>query len=641
MGSEDHGVEGYFRVTVTHPHASMCPWVIGVSVRSFTLGRKRALYTTRNAVAFALCTTLAASHVTVSAQPSAPDEQGQVSNANTSAGSSETSVAELIAALSESDSRVATLELEMGKLREAVNKALVDLRDAQARAEQARQGVSSARKELDKTQAQIEKAQEKLNEISRAAYRNGASSPGIAGVSGNGSSEDALARRTYLRISAEKQREAIDKLDRLRTQQANKESKLRQARNHAEAQEAEAIDAQESAQRAIDENAAQLSAQQREHQSLVSQRDKAQSELDSVRGPAASSGSEREAYDSARAQHKTKEREAQRATAAVQEAKKAQEKAEKAADEAAKRVKRENQPSTSQTTSQEAANQEAQRQAQAQRDAEAAAKLAEEARKKAEQEAENERKAQKARDAALAASSAAAAALVAVSQPEHATLDDPYLNLLSSAAEAFANAERSTGGEAGTATQQPIAAVQNPEGSAQEPEQEGSGLNLDLVTLDTNESVTEEVSKAVANVSSNQKVEAAIARAMSQVGVPYVWGGGNANGPTRGLNDGGLAAAHGDHKKVGFDCSGLVLYAFAGAGISLAHYTGYQYNAGKHVSPSEMQRGDLIFYGPGGSQHVAIYLGNGQMIEAPNSGSVVSVVPVRYSGMSEYVVRLV
>lgn len=611
-------------------------------MRSFTRGRKRARNTMRSAVAFALCTTLATSHLPVSAQPSAPS-QSQVNESNAAVGSSASRVAQLVAAISESDSRVAKLELDMGNLREAVNKALVDLKDAQARAEQARQSVASARKDLDSTQSEIEKAQAKLDEISRAAYRKGATAPGIAGVSGKGSSEDALVRQTYLRTSAEKQRATIERLDQLRTEQANEESKLRHARDHAEAQEAKALSAQQRAQSAIDENAQQLSEQQREHESLVSQRDEAQKELDSSRGLADSLSSDLQSFDSARANREAKEKEAERASASARQAEEEQKEAEREADNASQRVRdlEQVQDIVAEPDSEVVANEEARRQAEARREAEAAIQEAEEAKRKAEQEAENERKAQEARDAALAASSAAAAALVAASQPEHSTLDDPYLNLLSSAAQAITEAESSTGGEAGAATQQPIAAVQNPQSSVTEVDSDESGLDLDLVNLETNETVTEEASKVVSDASANQKVETAIARAMSQVGVPYVWGGGDANGPTRGLNDGGLGAAHGDQNKVGFDCSGLVIYAYAGAGISLPHYSGYQYNSGKQVSPSEMQRGDLIFYGPGGSQHVAIYLGNGQMIEAPNSGSVVSVVPVRYAGMSEYVVRLV
>ena len=54
-----------------------------------------------------------------------------------------------------------------------------------------------------------------------------------------------------------------------------------------------------------------------------------------------------------------------------------------------------------------------------------------------------------------------------------------------------------------------------------------------------------------------------------------------------------------------------------------------------------MKRGDMIFYGPGGSQHVALYLGDGMMLEAPYSGEVVKVNPVRWDGMSPFVVRMV
>lgn len=123
-----------------------------------------------------------------------------------------------------------------------------------------------------------------------------------------------------------------------------------------------------------------------------------------------------------------------------------------------------------------------------------------------------------------------------------------------------------------------------------------------------------------------------IRRAMSQLGVPYSWGGGNANGPSRGIDQ--------NANTVGFDCSGLMLYAF-GVGIKLEHYSGSQYNAGRKIPSSQMRRGDLIFYGPNASQHEAMYLGDGMMIEAPYTGSVVKISPVRTSGMTPYVTRLI
>ena len=130
-----------------------------------------------------------------------------------------------------------------------------------------------------------------------------------------------------------------------------------------------------------------------------------------------------------------------------------------------------------------------------------------------------------------------------------------------------------------------------------------------------------------------QASEYVIRRAMSQMGVPYSWGGGTAAGPGRGIDEGAGT--------VGFDCSGLILYAFAGVGIKLPHYSGSQYNMGRKIPTAQMRRGDVIFYGPGGSQHVTLYLGQGQMLEAPYTGSNVKISPVRTSGMTPYVIRYI
>ncbi|WP_147124150.1 NlpC/P60 family protein, partial [Nocardia neocaledoniensis] len=142
-------------------------------------------------------------------------------------------------------------------------------------------------------------------------------------------------------------------------------------------------------------------------------------------------------------------------------------------------------------------------------------------------------------------------------------------------------------------------------------------------------------------VTGSAAIETVIDRAMSQLGVTYAWGGGDEDGPTLGIRDGGTGDAHGDYNKVGFDCSGLMLYAFAGIGVSLPHYSGYQYNAGTRVDVEDRERGDMLFWGPGGSAHVALYLGDGTMIEAPESGDVVKISPVREDGIMPYAVRIV
>ncbi|KDE96760.1 NlpC/P60 family peptidoglycan endopeptidase RipB (plasmid) [Mycolicibacterium crocinum] len=134
-------------------------------------------------------------------------------------------------------------------------------------------------------------------------------------------------------------------------------------------------------------------------------------------------------------------------------------------------------------------------------------------------------------------------------------------------------------------------------------------------------------------VSGAQAIEYVIRRAGSQIGVPYSWGGGNLTGPSAGIDSGA--------NTIGFDCSGLTRYAYAGVGILLPRWSGDQYNAGRKVPPSQAKRGDLLFWGPGGSQHEAIYLGGGQMLEAQQTGVPVKVSPVRMAGMTPYVARVI
>jgi cell wall-associated NlpC family hydrolase len=115
--------------------------------------------------------------------------------------------------------------------------------------------------------------------------------------------------------------------------------------------------------------------------------------------------------------------------------------------------------------------------------------------------------------------------------------------------------------------------------------------------------------------------------AHSQLGVPYSWGGGDEDGPTLGV------AGPGKHQKaglrtVGFDCSGLVTFAWAKAGVHLDSYTGFQWVEGRHVALDRLRPGDLVFFAkdvgdPATIHHVGIYSGNGWMIDAPHTGAVV------------------
>lgn len=120
--------------------------------------------------------------------------------------------------------------------------------------------------------------------------------------------------------------------------------------------------------------------------------------------------------------------------------------------------------------------------------------------------------------------------------------------------------------------------------------------------------------------------QTAVNAAISQLGVPYSWGGGTASGPSYGFGPGAGVK--------GFDCSGLTLYAWAQAGVYLYHSAQMQYDSAPHVALSQLQPGDLVFYGSSSTtiSHVSIYVGGGQVIHAPNHTTVVKYGTVNMSG---------
>ncbi len=117
---------------------------------------------------------------------------------------------------------------------------------------------------------------------------------------------------------------------------------------------------------------------------------------------------------------------------------------------------------------------------------------------------------------------------------------------------------------------------------------------------------------APAQVPGSPNAQVAVQTALAQVGKPYQWG---AAGPNS------------------FDCSGLTMYAWAAAGVSLPHSAAMQYGVTRHVSLSAIQPGDLLFYYSPIS-HVAMYVGGGRMVEAPHTGAYVQVVPMRTSDLT-------
>jgi cell wall-associated NlpC family hydrolase len=110
-------------------------------------------------------------------------------------------------------------------------------------------------------------------------------------------------------------------------------------------------------------------------------------------------------------------------------------------------------------------------------------------------------------------------------------------------------------------------------------------------------------SYATYNGPASGRAGVAVREAYRKLGSPYQWG---AAGPSR------------------FDCSGLTMWVWGKAGVSLPHSSRAQYSSGRHVSRGNLQPGDLVFYGSP-IHHVGIYIGGGRMISAPHTGDVVKI----------------
>ncbi|WP_208422433.1 C40 family peptidase [Latilactobacillus fragifolii] len=123
------------------------------------------------------------------------------------------------------------------------------------------------------------------------------------------------------------------------------------------------------------------------------------------------------------------------------------------------------------------------------------------------------------------------------------------------------------------------------------------------------------------NTPARGNAQTVINAALSQIGTPYVWGGTT---PGQGL-----------------DCSGLVQYAYAQAGISLGRVTTAQEGAGQRVSLDNLQPGDILFWGgAGASYHDAIYIGGGQYVHAPQPGESVKTASISSYFMPSFAVRV-
>lgn len=597
--------------------------------------------------AFAAIATTAALSTASSLAPAVAEEPERL-NIESLLSSDSPSIADLAGAIAQIEERIAQAEAEIGIQRETVNRALVDLNDARTKAAQARQGTTTARQELDDAQADVADAQAKLDEVSRSAYRRANTSDAVSHAAGKDARSDMLERQSYLRSQSEKQQAIVSDLEKERTEKANKESQLRKTQQLAEERADKAADAESAAREQLSASEASIEESAAEREDLLSQLSSLHKALNQAKGidVVDSSSPETGKHVNDEALSPAEEADTQDTVTA-------------AADDSTESTPETDSVAAAGPSASEAKNPTLQSQRSAPsvsaEDMDALSSAASTvANDPNVQELSSTSTASSAEEDATSGGSGSSfdpsgidaetvalgigavgtvASLIAASQPNHSNSlsQDEIDALVEGSSKLFAL----QGEGASTAEASDSASATSDEDTV---ESEVSGV---LDPLDTTDSVTDKASESLGDASREAKIETVISRATSQVGVPYAWGGGDANGPTQGIRDGGVADSHGDYNKVGFDCSGLVLYAFAGVGISLPHYTGYQYQKGTKIAPSEMERGDLIFYGPSGSQHVAIYLGDGTMVEAPQSGQNVSITPVRQGGMAPYAVRLI
>lgn len=520
--------------------------------------------------------------------------------------SSTSAVGELVTAVSRAQADVDALNLDLGGLQEAVNQALVDLHDAQVKAEQARRGRDEAERRLHDAQERVDALRAELGELSRSQYRGANPGDALVAVSGSGSQRDVLERSQLLRQRSEETRAKLAEAERARAEAANDEATLREVSELADASESEAEQAQAHAQGLLNENRAAFEAAAAERDAAQTDLDRAQAALDEQRPtqPEAADG-QQQAAQAGQAGSATAA-DPYAATLTVSRGDTTYEVPEEVVDLVRQRVSS-SAPDVPQP-SREAVADAVRTVAQTSSTGDLSGLISQSGVLDLDED-----------EIAKAGAIAAGIALVGGATANYRSPGS-------------ANAEADAEADAGALV---TAFGDGLTGALHEEEGNSETVAEVLPDVESAEEVTEQAQTSVAAVSDAvsdaSQIEAVIARAQSMIGTPYVWGGGDANGPTTGV-DGGTVA--------GFDCSGLVLYAFAAAGVALPHYTGYQYQRGTQVPASEAQRGDLLFWGPGGNQHVAIYLGDGTMIEAPRSGQNVRISPVRWSGMAPNAVRL-
>ena len=573
----------------------------------------------------------------VPAPPTNPSDD-QIQAGQSQAASSAAEVGRLSGLVSKTEGDIERLKNDMELKAELANKAAVDLQVAQSDAAAAAAAATQAQSDADAAGKAIDDAKAKAAAFAAASFRQGSVLGSMSALMDSGSATELLQRRELLDQVSGTQLNAIANLESSRNHKANLDSAARAALDAANAAQARADQAKTAADSAQQQAADSLAAGQDQLSALEGQLTQQQNDYQAALSNVAGLQQQRDQYNQWLAQKQAEEEAARKA---------AEEAARQAAAAAAAEAARQAAEAAAQAAAQAAAEQAAAEQAAAQQAAEqeAAAERASAAQEASNQAARSAQQAAAGSEPFYDSCDAARAAgrgPIAQGEPGYRAALDPNGNgVACEGTVAVADATASSDSvyydscdAARAAGQGPIARGEPGYRAALDPN--GNGVACEGVAATT------PVATAVRTVGSSSSSDASrgqqvVDAAMAYLGTTYAWGGGDYSGPSQGIRDGGVADRYGDYSKIGFDCSGLALYAWAQVGVYLPHYSGYQYTGQPHVSRSDLQPGDLVFYAydtsdPSSIHHVAIWIGNNQIIEAPNSGSYVKISTMYWNG---------
>lgn len=614
--------------------------------------RRSTVRSTRALLSFAVAAGLTVPAATAVAAPSD-------NSSSSSDQTAEAYLADLVGAVSTTEGEVSSLELELGGLRESVNKARVDVDRSQRAAQEAQDNVTEARGRLDDSDSDVQDAQSTLDDIARSAYTQGGDAAPVVLASGSDAAADNIDRATYMRLAAEKQQADIDRLDLARTQAANEESSLRVSRDDADGLVQAALKAHSAAEQAFTDAQSSIAEKTKEltrvKNSLSEAKDRlaaAKKAVDKVSANAAASS-----FDKRRA-----------AEAAADRVDASDDTSDSADTGSAGTTDASGTSGNSGTPGavgmkDEAVGPETPDPSSGSGSVDGSAVP------------DDDQTVPEVPDEATAGSVGSDGAEVdpegeEVPDVEGAPAEDPAAGSaevpgvdaipgsFEGSSEGDELRQAAIDGLVNATGQAAFAGINshlegNPDGAFEAAATAGRDAAAEAYAnlpqgqegvdpgLPPSNPGGEQPAEPDASGTREEQIERVIDRGMGQLGVTYAWGGGNQDGPTLGVRDGGVADSHGDYSKVGFDCSGLMVYSFAAVGIQLEKYSGYQYTSGTQVPVGDAQRGDMLFWGAGGSSHVALYLGDGTMLEAPQSGDVVKVSPVRWDGIEPMAVRMI